>query len=107
MAVTQTTEETSHMIQNLLLRLVARSSDSLVSFISGLSTKLDDMLEAHDAKVKAISAEQEKTRNTAVLEVERIKREADETIAQFDEQIAEEMKSAKIVASIKQALPTA
>lgn len=95
------------MIQNLLLRLVARSSDSLVSFISGLSTKLDEMLEAHDAKVKAICVEQEKTRNTAVLEVERIKREADETIAQFDEQIAEEMKSAKIVASIKQALPTA
>jgi hypothetical protein len=83
------------MLNSLILRLIARSSDSIVAFILALDTKLDTFLKSIDGEVAKFEDE-----------IERIERDAAEKIADIRGDIADKAKNAATVAAIKAALPT-
>lgn len=93
-------------LTSLLLRWVARSSDSLVAFVVGLDAKLDVFLLKHDADVAGF--EQEVRDITAVAEaaVEAIREEAGEQVSKVERKIDDATRAASILKGLKDALPT-
>lgn len=94
------------MLQSLIFRWVARSSDSLVAFITRLDASLDKFLAANDADVAKFEQDIIDAREAAEAEAKRIIDEAEDAVKDIAASIEEKVKAAKILAGLKNSLPT-
>lgn len=94
------------MLQSIFFRWVARSSDSLVAFVVRLDATLDKFLAKHDEEVAGFEQEIIDLRNDAEAEAERIIKEAEDAVQGVTDKIEEKVKAAKILAGLKNSLPT-
>ncbi|HEX7850154.1 MAG TPA: hypothetical protein VF485_10535 [Sphingomonas sp.] len=82
------------MITRILLAFVARSADSIVTFVQHLDQKLETFLAQHDEEVLALEAD-----------IVTIREHADADIADIRAEIADRQGKAAIVAALKTSLP--
>lgn len=94
------------MLDSILLRWVARSSDSIVSFFVRLDARLDVFLAKHDAEVAGFEDDIAGIKQDVVNEVQRLEREAAEAVNDVEAKIAEKRDAAAILLGLKAALPT-
>lgn len=94
------------MLSSVLLRLVARSSDSLVKFVVGLDAALDKFIAKHDDEVAAAEQRVRDIAADAAAEVERIQAAAADAVQTVENELAEKAKAAKILIGLKGSLPT-
>lgn len=95
------------MLDSILLRWVARSSDSIVSFFVRLDARLDVFIAKHDDEVAAFEDRISGIKDDAITQVQRIEREAAEAVGDVEAKIAEKRDAAAILLGLKSALPTA
>ena len=92
------------MLNSLFLRLIARSSDSLVAFVIALDAKLDSFLAKHDSDVAGFEAEIGEIINDAEAQIESIRAEADEAVADVKAAIDKAVETAEVLARLKTVL---
>lgn len=91
-------------LNSLLLRLIARSSDSLVAFVIALDAKLDLFLAQHDATVADLEDEAKAILEDAEAEAERILAEARAGVAVVDAKIGKAIETAEVLGRLKTVL---
>jgi len=91
-------------LQSFLLRFIARSSDSLVSFVIALDAKLDTFLAQHDAEVTNLENQIEDLLDDAKAEAQRILNEAEDDVAAVREEITKAVNNAEVLARLKAVL---
>lgn len=99
-------ESNPDMLNSLFFRWVARSSNSLVAFVTRLDATLDKFLEQNDAEVAKFEQKILDLRNEAEDEAKRIFDEAEKAVDSVTSEIEEKIKAAKILAGLKGSLPT-
>jgi hypothetical protein len=91
-------------LNSVLLRLIARSGHSLVSFITALDAKLDTFLAAHDAEVEALYEKVGNMVDDAEAEVIRIRTEANSAVQAVHADISAVTNTAAVLKKLKAGL---
>lgn len=99
-------ESTPDMLKSFLFRWIARSSDSLVAFITTLDGELDKFLAKHDAEVAGFEQDIINAREEAEAEAKRIIDEAEDKVSGIVNTIEEKANAARILLNLKKSLPT-
>lgn len=94
------------MLTSVVVRVIARSSNSIVSFFTALDARLDVFLAKHDAEVLAFENEVAGIKAKAQTEALRIAREAKEEVEEIEAKIAAKSDAAAVLLGIKNSLPT-
>jgi hypothetical protein len=92
------------MLNSLFLRLIARSSDSLVAFVIALDAKLDLFLAKHDADVAGLESEIVSIVESADAKIDAIRDDADAAITDVRNAIDKAVETAEVLARLKTVL---
>lgn len=92
------------MLNSLFLRLIARSSDSLVAFVIALDAKLDTFLAKHDAELAELEGKIGDIIDDAEAEVEIIRADAETKVTEVKDAITKAVEAAELLARLKNVL---
>lgn len=91
-------------LNSLLLRFIARSSDSLVAFVLALDAKLDAFLAEHDTKVTELENEIDNLYETANQRIAEIEQITEQAVGAVHDEIAKAEEVAKVLGNLKAVL---
>lgn len=91
-------------LNSILLRLIARSSDSLVAFVIALDAKIDKFLAQHDSTVANLEDQIGDIFENAEDEIIRVRAEADKATAAIRDKIVTAQEQADVLARLKSVL---
>lgn len=92
------------MLNSFLLRLIARSSDSLVSFVTGLDATLDKFLAEHDDQVAGFEQEIIDIKADVQARIDEVIADGEAAVKSAEADIAAVVAKGKVLANLKNTL---